>query len=73
MISSSPSWSVLALRTSHVEEALLSAYLQNLILQIKNKENYAQLFRTPLQQAIQRPFTFSEGQIKVSIDSLFLF
>lgn len=63
-----PSWSILALRTSHVKEAIELAYKQNLIIQFKAKEGEAPLVRLPLQEALNSSFSFMEGKIKTGLE-----
>jgi|GEM_PF-1295239 len=61
-------WSVLALRTSHVKEAMRQAYLQKLTLALKGKEEAEERFDIPLQQALQSSFSFGQGDIHSSLD-----
>lgn len=63
-----PTWSILALRTAHVKEAIEQAYLQNLFVQLKAKEDAKQLLNIPLKQALQQPFSFIEGKLNTHLD-----
>lgn len=63
-----PNWSILALRTSQIEEALLQAYLQQLTIHLKTKENEAETLSIPLQQALQHSFSFADGSMDVALD-----
>lgn len=63
----SSTWSILALRTAHLEEALQHAYLQNLNLQIKTKDVSSESLNIPLQKAIQNSVPFSHGNLDVSL------
>lgn len=68
----SHNWSILALRTPHVQEALKQAYLQELNLQLKTKD-YSEIFEIPLQKALQQPFSFSRGHVNVLLHLPFPF
>jgi hypothetical protein len=58
-----PTWSILALRTSHPETALQQAYLQNLMLQVKHSQDTTQSCNLPLQQVLQNGFSFIQGDM----------
>lgn len=58
-----PTWSILALRTSHVQEAIEQAYLQNLSLQLRTKEDNPQILNIPLKKALEHSFNFTKGKI----------
>lgn len=65
-----PTWSILALRTSHVKEAIEQAYLQNLIIQMKPKEMDEEelILRIPLQEALHSPFSFMQRKIQANLE-----
>lgn len=60
-------WSILALRSPSVQQALKEAYLQNLTLRLKtpDRDNHLEI---PLQQALREPFSFASGQLSATID-----
>ena len=68
-----PTWSILALRTSHAEEALRNAYLQGLTLRLRSKEALAESLEIPLQQALQHSFAFAGGMWNTTLDLSLLF
>lgn len=67
-----PTWSILALRTSHLKEAIEQAYLQNLFLQLTTKEDAKQSLNLPLQQALQHSFPFMQGKMNTGLKLPFL-
>jgi hypothetical protein len=68
----SPIWSILAVRSSHVHEALKQAYLQELNLQLKTKDS-SEKFEIPLHQALNSPFSFAQGHLNVLLHLPFPF
>ena len=65
-------WSVIALRTSYLDEALQQAYLQGLMLHLRTKEDASQLLNIPLQQALQSSFDFDHGNLRTALHLSFL-
>lgn len=63
-----PAWSILALRTSHIAEALPQAYLQDLTLVLKNKEDPDELITIPLKEVLKNPLSFGSGILQISLD-----
>ncbi len=68
----SPLWSILALHTSHVQEALQQAYFQELHLQLKNSAS-SEKFEIPLEKALQHSFTFAQSKFNVVLHLPFPF
>jgi len=66
-----PTWSILALRTSHVKEAIEQAYLQNLFFKLTAKKD-KQSLSIPLKQALQDPFPFIQKKIEATLELPFL-
>lgn len=60
-------WNFLALKTSHVSEAVRHIYLKNLNLHLTSKKNRSHLLIIPLDEALNKPFTFAGGVIDVSL------
>lgn len=60
-------WDILALRTSHVREALQHAYLQDISLQIKSRDETAASLNIPLKKALEGPLTFEEGLFSLNL------
>ena len=54
-------WNILPLRTSHVQQSLQQAYLQDLSLHIKAKDGSDNTLKMPLQKALDESFSFAQG------------
>ena len=65
------SWSVFALRTTDITQALKEAYLQGLILKIRSKENPSAVMEIPLTKALEEPFLFNSCQLTAELNLSF--
>lgn len=61
-------WDLIALRTTSIEPLIAKLYTHDLILHLKSKENKALSFSSPLQKAIENPFTFARLNWQASLN-----
>jgi hypothetical protein len=60
-------WSILALRTSHIQQALQHAYLQGLTLRLKSKNDSSTLLDISLLQALQKTIPVDKGILTITL------
>ncbi len=64
-------WQILALRTQHVQSAIEQGYLHGMTLCIRAKDHLLEPREIPLQQAIQKPFSYGNGELTTTLDLSF--
>jgi hypothetical protein len=56
-------WTILSLRTPDLQQALHKSYVQGLFLQLKAKDGSSETVTIPLSEAIEKPFSFAQGNV----------
>ena len=64
----SPLWQILALRTQSVQSALEQGYLQGMTLRVRAKDHLHDPLEIPLEQAIQKPLFYANGELTAALD-----